>query len=87
MNDSNHERSAVRRTLSGLRVQLTELGLTADVDTFSPGEQDEQAAVTLARGAFRQAYRLVDGDHGRPMLPALGDDDLPTLVFRRYVSP
>ena len=43
-----------QRTLSRLRAQLAELGVKVDVGTFSPGERDERAAVTLARGAFRR---------------------------------
>ena len=74
-------------TLNRLSAQLTELGVTVDVGPLPLGGRDVHATATLARGGLQQSYRLVEGDDAHPMRLASGDGELPTLVFRPYVSP
>jgi len=68
--------------------QLSELGVTVDVEAIEPGMQGvDRATVKLARGASGQVYTLLYGPEINLAIAARSRAEVPTLVFTTFASP
>ena len=78
----------MHRALDRWSDQLTELGVTVDVEAIEPGKQDlDRATVKLAHGTSEQTYRLLYGPEINLAIAARSEADVPTLVFTTFASP